>query len=245
MPAGQWLGWHHHSGEEKVLEGVDNSGKVDLDDEAWVPTELMQEPSVLEVTQTKNSFCEIDVHFSVPLDPDGVYDILTDPNNHRVFKNIKEVTYRKVLENDGNQLLVELEQLGRWQFLVFSGSFSSRMIIKQNRREHSVLFDLARQGVMRRFSGSWKLEPLQGADSDSKPQATGTENSDVDKTSDPTMIGTWVHFHQVLEPTLMPPWPLKGYLRRVTEKVIREMLGDLQRECLRLSECKKLSLVKT
>jgi hypothetical protein len=36
------------------------------------------------------------------------------------------VTYRKVLENDGNQLSVELEQLGRWQFLVFSGSFSSR-----------------------------------------------------------------------------------------------------------------------
>jgi hypothetical protein len=34
MPAGQWLGWHHDSGEEKVLEGVDNSGKVDLDDEA-------------------------------------------------------------------------------------------------------------------------------------------------------------------------------------------------------------------
>ncbi len=89
MPAGQWLGWHHHSGEEKVLEGVDNSGKVDLDDDAWVPTELMQEPSVLEVTQVKGSFCEIDVHFSVPLDPDGVYGILTDPNNHRVFKNIK------------------------------------------------------------------------------------------------------------------------------------------------------------
>lgn len=126
MPAGQWLGWHHHSGEEKVLEGVDNSGKVDLDDEAWVPTELMQEPLVLEVTQGKGSFCEIDVDFAVPLDPDGVYDILTDPNNHRVFKHIKEVTYRKVLENDGNRLLVELEQLGRWQFLVFSGSFSSR-----------------------------------------------------------------------------------------------------------------------
>jgi hypothetical protein len=108
-----------------------------------------------------------------------------------------------------------------------------------------VIFDLARQGVMRKFSGSWKLEPLQGPESDSKPQATGTENGEVDKTSDPTMIGTWVHFHQVLEPTLVPPWPLKGYLRSVTEKIIREMLGDLQRECLRLSERKKLSLVKT
>ncbi len=48
------------------------------------------------------------------------------------------MTYRKVLENDGNRLLVELEQLGRWRFLVFSGSFASRMIIEQNRREHSV-----------------------------------------------------------------------------------------------------------
>lgn len=48
------------------------------------------------------------------------------------------MTYRKVLENDGNRLLVELEQLGRWRFLVFSGSFASRMIVEQNRQEHLV-----------------------------------------------------------------------------------------------------------
>ncbi len=48
------------------------------------------------------------------------------------------MTYRKVLENDGNRLLVELEQLGRWRFLVFSGSFASRIFIEQNRREHLV-----------------------------------------------------------------------------------------------------------
>ncbi|KAL2621234.1 hypothetical protein R1flu_001439 [Riccia fluitans] len=50
-------------------------------------------PPVLSiVTSTRNR--------QVCLPPDDVYDIITDPNNRRVFKNVKEVTYRKVLEDD-------------------------------------------------------------------------------------------------------------------------------------------------
>lgn len=50
----------------------------------------------------------------------------------------QEVTYRKVLEDDGNRQLVEVEQKGRWKFLMFSGSFASRVIAEQNRQEHTV-----------------------------------------------------------------------------------------------------------
>lgn len=74
--------------EEKVLEGVDNA-KSAYSDEAWTQSELLQEPPLLQITQPKGSFCTIDTRFAAALDPDGVYDILTDPNNHRVFKNIK------------------------------------------------------------------------------------------------------------------------------------------------------------
>lgn len=76
-------------GEGKVLDGVDGGGQTVLEDEAWVPAEFVHEPPVLEVTQPKGSFCQIDARFSVALDPDGVYNIITDPNNRRVFKNIK------------------------------------------------------------------------------------------------------------------------------------------------------------
>jgi hypothetical protein len=79
-----------------------------------------------------------------------------------------------------------------------------------------MLFDLSRQGMMRKFSGSWKIEPMLG-------EGEGTP-------------GSWVNFQQLLEPAVIPPWPLNGYVRGVTERIIREMLADLQNECLRLSQ---------
>jgi hypothetical protein len=75
--------------EVRALDGVDGGGQTELEDEAWVPAEFAREPPVLEVTQPKGSFCQIDARFSVALNPDGVYNIITDPNNRRVFKNIK------------------------------------------------------------------------------------------------------------------------------------------------------------
>lgn len=40
----------------------------------------------MEVIQPKGSLC---AQFSVALNPDGEYNIITDLNNRRVFKNIK------------------------------------------------------------------------------------------------------------------------------------------------------------
>jgi hypothetical protein len=53
---------------------------------------------------------------------------------------MQEVCYRKVLEDDGNRQLVEVEQLGRWRFLMFSGTFSSRVMVEQNRQDHQVTY---------------------------------------------------------------------------------------------------------
>ena len=82
-----------------------------------------------------------------------------------------------------------------------------------------MLFDLSRQGMMKKFSGSWKIEPM----------SDGAGESDATS-------GSWVNFQQILEPVVIPPWPLNGYVRGVTERIIREMLADLQNECLRLSQ---------
>lgn len=51
---------------------------------------------------------------------------------------MQEVCYRKVLEDDGNRQLVEVEQLGRWRFLMISGTFSSHVMVEQNCQEHQV-----------------------------------------------------------------------------------------------------------
>ena len=42
----------------------------------------------VSVTQGNGTFCEIHSCFSVPVS-DDVYDLITDPENKRVFKNIK------------------------------------------------------------------------------------------------------------------------------------------------------------
>jgi hypothetical protein len=86
-----------------------------------------------------------------------------------------------------------------------------------------LLFDLAQQGMMKKFSGSWKIEPMLASE-----MSIGSWESNA-------APGSWVNFQQVLEPVIVPPWPLNGYVRGVTERIIREMLADLQRECLRLS----------
>lgn len=75
--------------EEKVLEGVEGNGKSAFSDDVWAPADMLYEPPLLEVTQPKGSFCTIHTRFAAALDPDGVYDIVTDPNNYRVFRNIK------------------------------------------------------------------------------------------------------------------------------------------------------------
>jgi len=73
-----------------ALDGVEGDGKTAIQDDAWLPSDsFVHEPPVLKVMQPKGTFCEIQARFSVALPPGGVYDIITDPNNRRVFKNIK------------------------------------------------------------------------------------------------------------------------------------------------------------
>ncbi len=52
---------------------------------------------------------------------------------------MKEVKYRKVLEDDGVRQLVELEQLASWRFLWLSGTLSACVLVDQDRSTHMVL----------------------------------------------------------------------------------------------------------
>ena len=52
---------------------------------------------------------------------------------------LQEVKYRKVLNDDkkGRQK-VEVEQLAAWKFLMFSGSFATRLYVFQDRQQRTV-----------------------------------------------------------------------------------------------------------
>ena len=48
---------------------------------------------------------------------------------------MQKVPYRKVLEDDGRgKQKVEVEQLAAWKLLMFSGSFSTRLYVFQDKR---------------------------------------------------------------------------------------------------------------
>ncbi|KAL2612866.1 hypothetical protein R1flu_024558 [Riccia fluitans] len=175
----------------------------------------------------------------VCLPPDDVYDIITDPNNRRVFKNVKEVTYRKVLEDDGDRQLVEVEQLGRWKFLVFSGTFACRVFVEQSRTEFSMHYHLARQGMMKKFQGSWKIEPKYDNESGSSSSENG-ENSDSENSK--KLIGSWVNLQQIVQPALIPPWPLSNYVRGISAQILKDVCADLQQEAMRLAAQKAKSM---
>jgi hypothetical protein len=192
--------------EEKVLDGVDGSGKSAYSDEAWEPLELLYEPPLLEVTQSQGSFCTIRTRFAAALQPDALFDLLADPNNRSVFKGIK------------------------------------------------ISFVLAKQGGMtRKFTGLWKIEPMKASEAETM-EALHTDTGVV-KTSqtgsgrgtaaDDPIVGSWVTFEQETDPTIKPPWPLSNYIRGIAEKVVRDMVADLQRECQRISELPKTSSSST
>ena len=52
---------------------------------------------------------------------------------------MQDVTYRKVLHDDkkGRQK-VEVEQLAGWKFLMFSGSFATRLFVFQDKKQRTV-----------------------------------------------------------------------------------------------------------
>lgn len=115
-------------------------------------------------------WCTLKMLARVKLPPDQVFAILTNPDNHErgIFRSVKGVRYRQVLEDDGHGLQkVETEQIAKWKLGPFSGTFNIRLIVTQNKRDHTIHFDLAHPyGFMRNFAGTWVIRPFRNDDID-------------------------------------------------------------------------------
>ncbi|EIE21311.1 hypothetical protein COCSUDRAFT_43073 [Coccomyxa subellipsoidea C-169] len=198
----------------------------------------------VEVTRPEGFLMKVALQAKVDLSPDEVYDILTAPDNASVFKGIKKVPYRKVLQDDGRgKQKVEVEQLAAWKFLMFSGSFATRLYVFQDKRRHIVEFRLARPGLMKDFAGTWRVQPftqdavgaLFKAD---QPQAqnpwhslTNTLNSYL---GDRKVKATLVSLEQSLEPAVRPPKALEGLVKGIAVSQLQGLLKDLREEVPRI-----------
>ncbi|KAI3720317.1 hypothetical protein L6452_21233 [Arctium lappa] len=192
------------------------------------------QPPGIEVIVPKGSFCQLNVKVNVGLPPDAIYNIVTDPNNKRVFKNIQEVLSRKVLLDEGERQVVELEQAAIWRFLFWSGTIAVHVMVDQNREDYSMKFKQVKAGFMKRFEGSWRVEPILLDEKLCHPFKPKTLSEYMSYTQGKGRIASKVTLQQLIEPAIVPPPPISWYLRGITTRTTEMLINDLLDEAARI-----------
>uniref|UniRef100_A0A0D9XCJ5 Rx N-terminal domain-containing protein n=1 Tax=Leersia perrieri TaxID=77586 RepID=A0A0D9XCJ5_9ORYZ len=192
------------------------------------------EPPEIKVTVPQGSLCNLNLKFKAGLPPDAVYNIIIDPENKRVFKNIKEVISRKVVLDEGSTQIVEVEQAAIWRFLWWSGVLSVHVFVDQNRRNHTVKFKQGRTGFMKKFEGCWKIEPLFVDKEVCHPLDPCTLEEYNSCTNGTGRVGSSITLDQLIEPAMLPPPPISWYLRGITTRTTEMLVNDLIAETARL-----------
>ncbi|KAK8691530.1 hypothetical protein V6N13_075038 [Hibiscus sabdariffa] len=213
---------------------------------SWV-----NQPPEIEVSVAKGSLCHLKATVDVGLPPDAVYNIVTDPDNRRVFKNVKdppnagknskhtlkcdcEVISRKVLIDEGQRQVVEVEQSAIWRFLWWSGTISVHVLVDQNGEDHSMRFKQMNNGFMKIFEGYWRVEPLFVDEGICFPFKPKTWAEYCSCTGGKGRIGSKVSLDQLIQPAIAPPPPISWYLSGIPAKTTEMLINDLLAEADRI-----------
>lgn len=217
------MGW----AELKKAIANDNSNTENWSDET----------SAVEVTQRKGFMCNIKAKGRLRMEPERVFDILVAPDNYKYFSGIKKIEYRKVLEDDGNgKMKVEVQQVGQWKFLGFSGQFATKLHVHQDKKAGTISFRLAKPGLMKDFAGDWTIQPLTQKDLQSSKLP---DPAKLPKGMSPNFMGvlpfnkakgTLVTLEQSILPGFIPPKPLDRVLKGISSKQVQIILQDLKQE---------------
>ncbi|KAJ0985856.1 hypothetical protein J5N97_004212 [Dioscorea zingiberensis] len=194
----------------------------------------VDQPPEINVTVPKGSLCNLNLKVKMGLPPDAVFNIIIDPENKRVFKNIKEVISRKILVDEGQRQLVEVEQAALWRFLWWSGTISVHVYVDQNRRNHTVKFKQGKSGFMEKFEGCWSIEPLFVDEHSCYPYKPKTLAEYDVCTRGKGRVGSILNLQQLIQPAFVPPPPISWYLRGITSKTTQMLINDLMTEARRL-----------
>lgn len=219
--------------EKGPSTGLDLNQEKQL--QAWKENPIWaDQPPEIKVNVPKGSLCNLNVKVNVGLPPDAVYNIVTDPDNKRVFKNIKEVISRKVLVDQGSRQVVEVEQAAIWRFLWWSGTISVHVIVDQNREDYSMKFKQVKTGFMEKFEGCWRVEPLFVDERSCYPFKPKTWKDYHSCTGGKGRIGSKVSLEQLIQPAIVPPPPISWYLRGITMRTTEMLINDLVAEAARI-----------
>lgn len=178
----------------------------------------------IEISNARGYLCHISAAAEfIDSPPKLIFALFTNPDNTGVFRDIKRVTSRKVIQNDPAGLkVVEIEQLGETWLLWMHVEFRTRLTVTEDSRDPNNLrtyFELISSDVLNKFNGSWHLQPLR---------QEGSAAS----------LGTLVHLEQDVSPRGLPEFlkhvpvvsnVLKGVCARAVERLLDDVAIAAQR----------------
>ncbi|PHT73886.1 hypothetical protein T459_21163 [Capsicum annuum] len=231
--------------DKSILRGSNKGATVviDVDKEkqlqSWKENPSWNDPPpYVKVSVPKGSLCNLNVKVDIGLPPDTVYDIVTDPENKRVFKNIKG-------------------SLGGYEFKPWEQPLAVMQGMAVYNKRHSpdpvhraeglsetsslpptyrgkMKFTQVKTGFMERFEGRWKVEPLLVDEHLCHPYRPKTLADYISCTKGKGRIGSTVSLDQLIQPAIVPPPPISWYLRGITAKTTEMIITDLVAEAARI-----------
>ncbi|KAJ9169553.1 hypothetical protein P3X46_017734 [Hevea brasiliensis] len=221
-------------------EGSSATLRIDLERQlrSWRENpSWVDQPPEIKVSVPKVSLCNLNVKVNVGLPPAAVYDTMTDPDNRRVFKNIKgkkKVISRKVLLDEGPRQVVEVEQSAVWKFLWWSGTISVHVLVNQNREDLTMKFKQVKSGFMKKFEGCWRAELVFIDDGLFHPLKPKTWADYYSCPGGKRRIGSKLSLEQLIQPALVPPPPISWYLIGITSRTTEMIVNDLLAEAAKI-----------
>lgn len=201
---------------------------------------------------------QLQLNAKIDATPDEVFDVLVDPEPHRIFRGIKGVTYRRIVQDNGKGgRKLEVGHKSFVKFLWFAVPFETHLVVWEDAATKTIHFQNAHEGFMKKFDGRWQLRPFCQESLDSlSGQTSLTKNGHVEHRSTPFDVlskifrvdhhppvaqSTLVTLEQAILPRAVPPGAMQHLVRKLCANTIQGMMEDLRREVDRRKEDKKVA----
>jgi hypothetical protein len=125
--------------------------------------ETMMSVHIQQVTYEEGTYSVTGRLLAPNLPPHTVYKVLTDYESlPRVFHNVEECD----VVRDRGEGTCAISQRCSWRFLFFRGSFVTELDVEENWDDYRLSFSLKKSAFMRKFVGSWHVQPLEDGGSE-------------------------------------------------------------------------------
>eukprot|EP01025_Chloroclados_australasicus_P027387 TRINITY_DN27172_c0_g2_i1.p1 TRINITY_DN27172_c0_g2~~TRINITY_DN27172_c0_g2_i1.p1 ORF type:complete len:283 (-),score=33.72 TRINITY_DN27172_c0_g2_i1:62-910(-) len=168
----------------------------------------------------------------VKLPAEVAWELLTHPENPKIFRGITRAGKRRILVNQRHEQKYEVEHYTGWRVLWMSGEFCATLRVTQRPYAGEVKFELLASDVMSAFDGSWTIKPftqdslnkLYGKRMTWNPVSHLQGFFAARATSE-----SLLELDQKVQPKSVPP-PLRGMVRRIAANSIKQVLEDIETE---------------